>query len=76
MLGATIGLLLLVALVSVVGHTAVEISSDNRYYRTYFGLLGLRLGRWQLLPPVTGVTLKFFSTQGSGPAPSAGSWST
>lgn len=42
--------------------TGLEISANKRNYRSYVGLPGLHLGRWQPLPPVVGVTLKYFSS--------------
>lgn len=67
-------------LLAALGREGTDLSPDNRYYRRYFGLLGLRLGRWQLLPPVVGITLKFYSevargNAGNGPS-SWGIWDT
>jgi hypothetical protein len=42
-------------------YTGVELSADRRQFRSYFGLLGLKIGSWQPLPPVVGVTLKYYS---------------
>ncbi|RYE90123.1 MAG: hypothetical protein EOO37_03675 [Cytophagaceae bacterium] len=39
----------------------MEISKDLRRYREYYAVLGFKIGSWQLLPPVSGVTLKYFS---------------
>ncbi|MDO7886746.1 hypothetical protein [Hymenobacter cheonanensis] len=58
-----IGLLILfLGLAPSLGGTALEISADCRQYRAYYSLFGLKFGRWQPLPPVVGVTLKYFST--------------
>ena len=42
-------------------YTGVDLSPDRRLFRSYFGLLGLKIGSWQPLPPVVGVTLKYYS---------------
>jgi hypothetical protein len=42
-------------------YTGVELSADRHQFRSYYGLLGLKIGRWQPLPPVVGVTLKYYS---------------
>jgi hypothetical protein len=42
-------------------YTGVELSADRRQFRSYFGLLGLKIGRWEHLPPIVGVTLKYYS---------------
>ena len=44
------------------GHTALELSPDYRKYRKYYSLFGWKTGRWQQLPPVVRVTLKYFAT--------------
>ena len=43
-------------------YTGLEISADRRHRRDYWGLLSRRFGRWQPLPPVVGITLKYHST--------------
>ena len=55
-------------------HTGLEISTDCRQRRAYWGLLGRRVGRWQPLPPVVGVTLKYYATLEKAGRPSARSW--
>jgi hypothetical protein len=72
--------LLLAGLVAGLGRQGTDLSADHRFYRYYFGLLGWRWGRWQPLPPVVGVTLKFYTevsrgNAGNGPA-SWGIWNT
>lgn len=42
-------------------YTGVELSPDRRQFRSYYGMLGLKIGSWQPLPPVVGVTLKYYS---------------
>jgi hypothetical protein len=42
--------------------TGVEIDTTRRLHRTYYSVLGNVVGPWEPLPPVTGVTLKYFST--------------
>lgn len=58
-----IGLVILaLCLAPTLGQTNLEISPDYRQFREYYAWFGLKLGRWQPLPAITGVTLKFFST--------------
>lgn len=66
----------LLGLVAQLGREGRELSSDNRRYRRYFDLLGWRWGRWQPLPPVVGVTLKFFTEVAKGDSTSWGIWDT
>ncbi len=54
--------ILALCLAPSLGQTNLEISPDCRRFRDYYALFGLRLGRWQPLPPIVGVTLKFYST--------------
>jgi hypothetical protein len=51
----------LTMVVDCLGKLGVEIGSDRKAYRNCFVLFGWRLGQWQPLPPVVGVTLKYFS---------------
>lgn len=59
-LAGAAGLLLVAGLSSL--YTGLEISADRRHRRDYWGLLGRRFGRWQPLPPVIGITLKYYAT--------------
>ena len=63
-LAGAIGLLGWAVLCS--GCTGLEISPDRRRSRDYWGVLGLRFGSWQPLPPVVGVTLKYYATLAAG----------
>ena len=67
--GALVGMIVI-----WLSHTSVEISPDNRRYRTCYHVLGMHLGKWQPLPPVVGVTLKYYSVQGKAPDAPATSW--
>lgn len=42
--------------------SGIEISPDLRRSREYLALAGWRVGAWQPLAPVVGVTLKYYST--------------
>jgi hypothetical protein len=67
--------LLLGGLGAAIGHNGLEISGDSRFYRNYFGILGWHIGRWQPLPPVVGITLKFYTEVSGGISGNgAGSW--
>ena len=67
--------LLLSGLVAGLGRQGTELSPDNRFYRSYFELLSWRFGQWQPLPPVVGITLKFFTEVTRGNAGNgAASW--
>ena len=59
MLSAGVGLFgcVLVGLI----RAGMDFSADNRLYREYYMLFGRRFGRWQPLPVIVGVTLKYFS---------------
>jgi len=41
--------------------TGIEFSADNKFFRKCHALFGWRVGRWQKLPIIVGVTLKYFS---------------
>ena len=71
-LAGAAGILLVAGLSSL--YTGLEISADRRHRRDYWGLLGRRFGRWQPLPPVVGITLKYHSTVAKAGRPSALSW--
>lgn len=73
---AFVGLFLLVKLAAKAGRTTVEFSADHRQYRQGWQLLGLQTGTWKPLPPVVGVTLKYFSTTSSEPVAGIDSWGT
>lgn len=66
------GLLLLAGLSSI--YTGLEISDDRQRSRDYRGLLSWRFGRWRPLPPVVGITLKYYATRAKAGRPSAISW--
>jgi hypothetical protein len=61
-------------LISCTGSTGVEISPDFRQSREYTGFLGWRLGSWQPLAPVVGVTLKYFSELDQARTVNGSSW--
>ena len=44
----------------------MEFSADNQSFREYYSLLGQRFGQWELLPPIVGVTVKYFSEMERG----------
>lgn len=46
--------------------TGMEFSADNQFFREYYSLLGWRFGRWERLPPIVGVTVKYFSEMAGG----------
>ncbi|TDN40402.1 hypothetical protein A8B98_13230 [Hymenobacter sp. UV11] len=69
---ASIGLVGGLLLSSVEAGT--EISPDLSQSRQYLSLLRWRVGRWQSLPPVVGVTLKYYSTLEKGDTASTTSW--
>ncbi len=54
--------------------TGQEISTDLHRSRDYFALLSWRFGSWHPLPPVIGVTLKYYSSLEKASTPSATSW--
>ena len=57
------GVGLLGCLMITLGHSGLEFSPDCLTYRYYHKILGYRFGRWQTLPTVVGVTVKYFSTR-------------
>ena len=57
-----IGCLALVGcLLLILTKAGMEFSADYRAVREYYSLFGRRFGRWQPLPPIVGVTVKYFS---------------
>ena len=60
--------------ISCTGSIGVEISPDFRQSREYTGFLGWRLGNWQPLAPVVGVTLKYFSELDQARTVNGSSW--
>ena len=48
-------------LIGCLGKVGVELRNDRKAYRDCFMLFSWRLGQWQPLLPVVGVTLKYFS---------------
>jgi len=65
---ALVGCLLL-----ILTKAGMEFSADHRAVREYYSLFGWRFGRWQSLPPIVGVTVKYFSEIVS-PTPGRYSW--
>lgn len=56
-------------------HWGTEVDTLRRLQRTYYTVLGLSFGRWKPLPPIVGVTLKYFSSVSHNPTPSSStSW--
>ena len=53
---ALIGCLLI-----VLTKAGMEFSTDCRSFREYYSLFGWRFGRWEQLPAIVGVTVKYFS---------------
>lgn len=54
-------------------HTGLQISPDRQHSRDYWGLGRWRVGSWRPLPPVVGITLKYYATLAKG-GRSATSW--
>ncbi|MDN5214788.1 hypothetical protein QQ020_22100 [Fulvivirgaceae bacterium BMA12] len=53
-----LGIILLPAGLSVVFlHYGILIDFEQKRYKEYWGLLGLRFGKWKVLPPVTYISL-------------------
>jgi len=69
---SSIGLVVYLLFSSV--QTGLEISADMRQSRDYLALVRWRFGSWQPLPPVVGVTLKYYSTLEKASTSSATSW--
>lgn len=65
---ALVGCLLL-----ILTKAGMEFSADHRAVPEYYSLFGWRFGRWQSLPPIVGVTVKYFSEIVS-PTPGRYSW--
>jgi len=75
MAGWAAGLLsILVWLVLCTVQTGQKLSPDLQRNRDYFGIVGRRFGSWQPLPPVVGVTLKYYATLEKASITSATSW--
>jgi len=56
-------------------HWGTEVDTTRRLQRTYYTLMGYSFGHWEPLPPIAGITLKYFSTISSNKTPSArNSW--
>lgn len=55
-------LLLVLAGISISGYTSLEFSDDLRRFRKYYAVLRIKIGVWQPIPIVVGVTIKYFST--------------
>lgn len=66
-------LALAVCLIIVLIKSGMEFSSDYHSFRKYYSLFGWRLGRWEKLPPIVGITVKYFS-EISGTSQSKYSW--
>ena len=65
---ALIGCLLI-----VLTKDGMEFSADCRSFRDYYSLFGWRFGRWEQLPFIVGVTVKYFSETASA-TPGRYSW--
>jgi hypothetical protein len=69
-----------IGLVSCIGahwlvQTGVEVDIKRGVQRTFYSILGNSVGSWKPLPPVIGVTLKYFSAISRNATPSArNSW--
>jgi len=48
-------------MITVMSYTALEFSDAGSQMRHYCGFFGCKVGRWEKLPPITGVTIKSFS---------------
>ncbi|NML63994.1 hypothetical protein HHL22_02135 [Hymenobacter sp. RP-2-7] len=48
-------------LVACTTYPGFEFSKDGLRMRDYHGLFGIKIGRWEKIPPVVGVTIKQFS---------------
>lgn len=58
-------------LITRLGQPGIEFNNNRSAYRNYFTFLGWRLGWWQSLPQIVGVTLKYYtSLSGSDRTPS------
>lgn len=68
-----VGLTLLACLLSWSTQAGLEVRATPRALREYYSLFGRRWGRWQPLPPIVGVTVKYFSEL-VPPTPSKYSW--
>lgn len=56
------GIGFLICLIIGHGSSGLEVSADRRSMRKYYVLLGVQIGgRWEKLPSIIGVTLKYFS---------------
>jgi hypothetical protein len=55
----TVGLVLW--LIAIISYSGLEFSNGGGYMRNYYGLFGYKIGAWEKLPPITGVTIKQFS---------------
>ncbi|MCC3155118.1 hypothetical protein Q3A66_18490 [Hymenobacter sp. BT770] len=71
LIGGTIALV--ASLLIILTKAGMEFSEDHDSFREYYSLFGWRAGRWKLLPPIVGVTVKYFSEVSSG-RPSKYSW--
>ena len=60
-------------LLLVLTKAGMEFSADHGSVRDYYSLFGQRFGRWRPLPPIVGVTVKYFSEVVS-PTPGRSSW--
>ena len=56
-----VGLTLVAGLLTWFTQAGVEVRPAPRALRAYYALFGRRWGRWQPLPPIVGVTVKYFS---------------
>lgn len=71
----TVGLVLW--LIASISYSGLEFSDGGGYMRNYYGLFGYKIGAWEKLPPITGVTIKQFSRISDDNSEySAGIWGT
>ena len=69
----TVGLTLVACLLDGLFQAGLEVCAVPRAMREYYSLFGRRWGRWQPLPPIVGVTVKYFSEL-IPPTPGKYSW--
>ena len=50
-----------VCLLIILAKVGMEFSADHRASREFYSLFGRKFGRWKPLPPIVGVTVKYFS---------------
>jgi hypothetical protein len=65
----------LAMVVDCLGKLGIEIRNGRKAYRNCFMLFGWRVGQWQPLPSVIGITLKYFSYMEKGNSTPSGAMS-